>query len=70
MAKRTGRTGRPLVAAKVQRTTPAKALVTKEEYVELQAAAERETLPLSTWLRLVALRAARQGDDAIGGGKR
>ena len=70
MAKRTGRMGRPSVAAKDQRTTPAKALVTKEEYAEMQAAAERATLPLSTWLRLVALRAAREESGATGGGKR
>lgn len=49
------------MAAKDRRETIAKTLVTAEEYEELQAAAERESLSLSAWLRVVALRVARQG---------
>lgn len=48
------------MAVKDQRTTPVKALVTSGEYKELQAAADRDGMSLSTWLRVIALRIARE----------
>lgn len=54
------RTGRPSVPAKDRRETLIKSLVTTEEHEELQKAAERESLSLSAWIRVVALRIARE----------
>lgn len=56
-------TGRPSMAAKDRRETLAKTLVTTQECEELQHAAERDGLSLSAWLRVIALRAARQKHD-------
>ena len=61
MAKKTGRMGRPSVASKDRRETLIKSLVTVAEDKELQEAADKAGLSMSTWLRTVALRAAREG---------
>lgn len=45
-----------------QKTETLKLLVTAAERIKLEAMAEKERLSLSTWLRLVALRAAEQAD--------
>lgn len=36
-----------------------KLATTAEEHAEIQAAADRDGLPLATWMRVIALRAAR-----------
>ncbi len=44
-------------AASARRETVVKVLVTNDEYSALQASAERAGVSLSTWLRLVAMKA-------------
>jgi hypothetical protein len=51
--------GRPFVADADRRDTLVRVLTNASEYAELQGAAGYAGMPLSTWLRVVALERAR-----------
>jgi hypothetical protein len=57
------RMGRPPVADADRRDTLVRVLVNEGEHVELQQAAERASMSLSTWLRVIALERARAQRD-------
>ena len=46
-----------------RRIVPAKALVSKEEYEQLVAAAAKDERTLSSWMRLVLLREVKKMND-------
>jgi len=52
--------GRPPVADADRRSTLVRVLTTKAEHEELQRAAGTAGTSVSTWVRLVALKAARE----------
>lgn len=54
------RMGRPPVADEDRRATLIKVLTTEAEHEELQQAADTAGLPVSTWVRTVALEKARR----------
>lgn len=54
------RIGRPPVAAADRRETPLHVLTTKDERAELRRAAASEGMSISSWVRTVALKRARQ----------
>ena len=53
------RGGRPFLADEDRRDTLVRVLTTTSEYEELQGAAAYVGMPMSTWMRVVALERAR-----------
>jgi hypothetical protein len=53
------RGGRPFLADEDRRDTLVRVLTTTSEYEELQGAAAYAGMPMSTWMRVVALERAR-----------
>lgn len=59
--------GRPPLAAADRRDTLVRVLTTKSEHAELQKAANRAGLSVSSWVRVAVLEAARRSSGGSGG---